>query len=155
MKKAEITPAVEAKTKGTNQVAVGRRLGTVLRLGKKFCGPGFGKGSLLRRLIRQNLFTFKHPPAPSFQPSHPESFQCHCLSHPPSAPYTDSMGWTKVPVIMIRPLVPSEPLTGLIVILRALPSHMSLVVSEFNRNFSRASLAFEMSSRRNTSLYVK
>jgi hypothetical protein len=29
---------------------------------------------------------------------------------------------------------------------------MSLLVSEVNRNFSRASLAFEMSSRRNTSL---
>jgi hypothetical protein len=54
MKNAEITPAVEAKTKGTNQVAVGRRLG--LCLSKKFCGPGFGKGSLLKRLVRQELF---------------------------------------------------------------------------------------------------
>jgi hypothetical protein len=52
----------------------------------------------------------------------------------------------------MRPLEPSEPLTGLIVILRGAPSHMSLLVSEVNRNFSRASLAFEMSSRRNTSL---
>jgi hypothetical protein len=54
MKNAEITPAVEAKTKGANQVAVGRRLG--LCLSKKFCGPGFGKGSLLKRLVRQKLF---------------------------------------------------------------------------------------------------
>lgn len=46
MKNAEITPAVEAKTKGTNQVAVGRRLGIALRLSKKFCGPGFGESSL-------------------------------------------------------------------------------------------------------------
>jgi hypothetical protein len=54
MKNAEITPAVEAKTKGTNQVAVGRiGLGIALCLGKKFCGPGFGKGSLLRRRVRQ------------------------------------------------------------------------------------------------------
>jgi hypothetical protein len=45
MKNTEITPAVEAKTKGTNQVAVGR-LGIALCLSKKFCGPGFGKGSL-------------------------------------------------------------------------------------------------------------
>jgi hypothetical protein len=52
----------------------------------------------------------------------------------------------------MRPLEPSELLAGLMVILRAEPSHMSLLVSEVNRNFSRASLAFEMSSRRNTSL---
>jgi hypothetical protein len=155
MKNAEITPAVEAKTKGTNQVAVGRRLGTALRLSKEFCGPGFGKGSLLRRLVRQNPFTLEHSRAPSFQSSHLESSQCHYLSHSPSAPYNDSMGCPKVPVMMIRPLVPSKSLTGLIVILRGLPSHMPSVVSEFNRNFSRASLAFEMSSRRNTSLYAK
>ena len=49
---AEITPAVETKTKGTNQVAVGRHLGIALRLSKKFCGPRFGKCSLLRRLVR-------------------------------------------------------------------------------------------------------
>jgi hypothetical protein len=154
MKNAEITPAVEAKTKGTDQVAAGRRLWIAFCPSKKFCGPGFGKGSLLR-LVRQKLFTLEHPRAPSFQSSHPESFQFQCLSHSPSAPYIDSMVWSKVPVMMIRPFVPSESLTGLIVMLRALPSHMSLVVSEFNRNFSRASLAFEMSSRRNTSLYAK
>jgi hypothetical protein len=153
MKNAGITPAVEAKTKRTNQVAVSRRL--ALCLSKKFCCPGFGKGSLLRRLVRQKLFTLEQPRAPSFQSSHPESFQCHCLSHSPSAPYIDSMVWPKVPVMMIRPLVPSVSLTGLMVMLRGLPSHMSLVVSEFNRNFSRASLAFEMSSRRNTSLYAE
>jgi hypothetical protein len=45
VKIAEITPAVEAKTKGANQVAVGR-LGIALCLSKKFCSPGFGKGSL-------------------------------------------------------------------------------------------------------------
>jgi hypothetical protein len=55
MKSADITPAVEAKTKGTNQVAVGR-LGIALCLSKKFCGPGFGEGSLLRRPVRQTLY---------------------------------------------------------------------------------------------------
>jgi hypothetical protein len=67
MKNAEITPAVEAKTKGTNQVAVGRiGLGIALCLGKKFCGPGFGKGSLLRRPVRHKLVTLERPRAPSF-----------------------------------------------------------------------------------------
>jgi len=155
MKNAEITPAVETKTKGTNQVAVSRRLEIALCLSKKFCGPGFGKGSLLSKPVRQKLFTLEHTRAPSLQPYLRESYQRHCLSHSPLVPYIDSMGWSKVPVMMIRPPVPSEPLTGLIVILRALPSHISLVVSEVNRNFSRASLAFEMSSRRNTSLYAK
>lgn len=55
MKNAGITPAVEAKTKGTNQVAVGL-FGIALCLSKKFCGPGFGKGSLLRKLVKQKRF---------------------------------------------------------------------------------------------------
>ena len=56
-------------------------------------------------------------------------------------------------MMMRRPLDPSSPLTALIVILRgSIPSQASLLVSEINRSFSRASLAFEMSSRRNTSL---
>ena len=155
MKNAEITPAVEAKTKRTNQVDIGRRLGIALRLSKKFCGPGFGKGSLLRRLVRQNCLHWSIRAYQVFSHllrSHPNAIVCHIHL---SAPYFDSMGWSKVPVMMIRPLVPSELLTGLIVILRGLPSHMSLVVREFSRNFSRASLAFEMSSRRNTSLCAK
>jgi hypothetical protein len=58
-----------------------------------------------------------------------------------------------VPVIMMRPLDLSSSLTALIVILRGLvPSQTSLLVSEVKRSFSRASFAFEMSSRRNTSL---
>lgn len=50
MKNVEIKPAVEAKTKGTDQVAVGRRLWIAFCPSKKFCGPGFGKGSLFEEV---------------------------------------------------------------------------------------------------------
>jgi hypothetical protein len=52
MKNAEFTPAVETKTKGTDQVAVGC-LGIALCLSKEFCSPGFGKCSLLKRLVKK------------------------------------------------------------------------------------------------------
>jgi hypothetical protein len=63
------------------------------------------------------------------------------------------IGQDHVPVIMTRPPDLSSSLTVLMVILRGLvPSQASLLVSEVKRSFSRASFAFEMSSRRKTSL---
>jgi hypothetical protein len=79
MENAEIKPAVEAKTKGTNQVTIGR-LSIVLCLSKKFCGSGFGKGSLLKRLVRQNYLHWSiraHQVFSHLIRSHPNTIVCH------------------------------------------------------------------------------
>lgn len=58
-----------------------------------------------------------------------------------------------LPAIIRRPLFPSSSFSDLMVILRGLdPSQMVRSVKAVSRNFSNASLAFEMSSRRNISL---
>lgn len=84
MKTAGSTPAVEAKAKGTNQVAVARRLRIALGLRKKFCGPRFGEGSLLRRLViekclRQGIRT--HQVFSHLIRSHPNTVVCHIHIH--------------------------------------------------------------------------
>lgn len=58
-----------------------------------------------------------------------------------------------LPAIIMRPLFPSSSFSALMVILRGLdPSQMLRSVKAVSRNFSNASLAFEMSSRRKISL---
>ena len=53
MKPAGATPAVEAKTEGTYQVAASCRFEVAFCLRKKFSGPGFGESSLLKALVRE------------------------------------------------------------------------------------------------------
>ena len=58
-----------------------------------------------------------------------------------------------LPAIIMRPLFSPSSFSALIEILRGLdPSQMLRSVKAVSRNFSNASLAFEMSSRRKISL---
>jgi hypothetical protein len=60
---------------------------------------------------------------------------------------------TGAPLMMIRPPLPSSSGTALMVIFSSpLPSQSSFSVSAVRRSFSRASFAFEISSRKKTSL---
>jgi hypothetical protein len=84
MKNAETTPAVEAKAEGTNQVAVARRLGIALGLRKKFCGPRFGEGSLLRGLVREKCLRWSirtHQVLSHLIRSHPNAVVYHINLH--------------------------------------------------------------------------
>jgi hypothetical protein len=84
MKSTGATPAVEAKTKRTNQVAVGCRLGVAFRLRKKFCGPGFGEGSLLKALVREECLRWDictHQVFGHLIRSHPNAIVCHIHIH--------------------------------------------------------------------------
>ena len=51
------TPAVEAETESTDQVAVGRRVGVALSLREEFCSSGFSEGSLFEAQLEAETST--------------------------------------------------------------------------------------------------
>ena len=84
MKPAGATPAVKAKTEGTNQVAASCRFEVAFCLRKKFGGPGFGEGSLLKALVREECLRWgicTHQVFSHLIRSHPNAIVCHIHIH--------------------------------------------------------------------------